>query len=127
MQELTQNAIEAEKDFNVKQRLWTEENSVLQSRNRALAQERDKMDKELSDAIDQLCASFQLHSWPSAVPSLCYVQVQSVVNSKIGRSYVEAVRAHLVVGMCIRVLLKRTGSPQLQNMPQAQGNLASIS
>lgn len=56
MQELTQNAIEAEKDFNVKQRLWTEENSSLQKRNRALAAERDRKDKEVSDAKDQLCA-----------------------------------------------------------------------
>lgn len=54
MQELTQNAKEAEKDFNVKHRLWTEENSLLQNRNRALSDERDKKDKEVSDAKDQL-------------------------------------------------------------------------
>lgn len=56
MQELTRNAIEAEKDFNVKQRLWTEENAILQSRNRSLAEERDRKDKEVSDAKDQLYA-----------------------------------------------------------------------
>lgn len=56
MQELTQNAIEAEKDFNVKQRLWTEENSILQSRNRSLAEERDRKDQEVSEAKEQLYA-----------------------------------------------------------------------
>lgn len=49
--------MEAEQDFNRKQRLWTEENATLQSRNRALAQERDRKDKELTDAQDQLCAT----------------------------------------------------------------------
>lgn len=60
MQELTQNAIEAEKDFNVKQRLWTEENAILQSRNRSLAEERDRKDQEVSDVKDQLCAPVNL-------------------------------------------------------------------
>jgi hypothetical protein len=55
VQELRQNAIEAEQDFNRKQRLWTEENATLQSRNRALAHERDRKDKELTDAQEQLC------------------------------------------------------------------------
>jgi hypothetical protein len=49
--------MEAEKDFNVKQRLWTEENSILQSRNRSLAEERDRKDKEASHTRNQLYAS----------------------------------------------------------------------